>query len=79
MSTCPRSRDQLQGSCTVPREDARLSYADAREDWEDAMRDRDHGDEVMGSLVDRMEAAYDRLVYLVTRSCVVIGSELAGS
>lgn len=69
MSTCPRSSDQLQGSCTVPMEDARLSYADAFEDWEDAMRDQGHGDDVMGTLMDRMEAAYDRLHRLVNLPC----------
>lgn len=71
MTTCPRSHGQLQGFCTVPMEDARLSYADAREDWEDAMRDQDHGDEFMGRIMATMDRAYDRLVSLVTLPCAV--------
>ena len=69
MNTCPRTYGQLQGFCTVPMEDARLSYSEALSDWKDALRDMDLGEGAVDSLVT-MDRASSRLQRLVNCPCV---------
>jgi hypothetical protein len=69
-STCPQPPfGEIHGTCTVPMEDARLSYADALEDWKDAMRDMDLGAGAEESLAT-LDRAYARLQRLVNCPCV---------